>query len=635
MAERSLRIEAFRNIGFKDGTPWRERLVLNGSLKKGELGNLLIVIGANNSGKSNVLDALRVLGNEHISERDVTDLLFETAECKQPKISLFARDDGDKEDKYAYIRKFGKDYAVIFPDGEEKEYECYYSNKETILNDLSSLVDFERNFLYNSTSLQELKNEYSLSDIQEISDEDFHNLTSEIFKILDAYNNNANIYNSSYWNEFVRRVSKRDIGKDWRQKISANEDNIEKLNSLFKEEYGYNFIPNILSYKEEQISNDDLNVEYDAIEGNPFFIALFKSIGEDVSTVQNAHNELTHRKNMGKMKALTKKLNDKLKAVSDKFNKLYYLDQSRYEFEIDLQEDKIHFCLYKGDQGILIDYQSTGFRWFFNLFFNLLNSTELEAGDVIMMDEPATNLHVKGQRELRIFLKEFAIQNDITIIIVTHSPFLVDMDNLDELRIVVNENSVSRIENVFSAVCQNDPDSLRPIKESLTIENHVLVNPDETVIFVEGITDYNYLTAFKKLFDKKGITFLPINGVGGNEKECQEVSKELIKIRKHNPILLVDNDDAGRLMKEVNGKDSALDVYILSDVDEKFKTIESLFVQEDLQKFNLLDENGKFVKHASTSSVFKSQIQKNCNSISNATKDNFKKLFKYLEEKTN
>ena len=635
MAERSLRIEAFRNIGFKEEKPWRERLVLNGSLKKGELGNLLIVIGANNSGKSNVLDALRVLGNEHISERDVTDLRFETAECKQPKVSLFARDEGDKEDKYAYIREFGKVDAVVVPNGEEKEYECLYSNKETILNDLSSLVDFERNYLYNSTSLQELKNEYSLSDIQEISDEDFHNLTSEIFKILDAYNNNANEYNSSFWNEFVRRVSRRDIGKDWRQKNSEKKNNIEKLNSLFKEEYGYNFIPNILSYKEEQISNDDLNVKYDAIEGNPFFMALFKSIGEDVSIVQNAHKELSLRKNMGKMKALEKKLNDKLKSVSDKFNKLYYLDQSRYEFEIDLQEDKIHFCLYKGDQGILIDYQSTGFRWFFNLFFNLLNSTELEAGDVIMMDEPATNLHVKGQRELRIFLKEFAIQNDITIIIVTHSPFLVDMDNFDELRIVVNENSVSRIENVFSAVCQNDPDSLRPIKESLTIENHILVNPDETVIFVEGITDYNYLTAFKKLFEKKGITFLPINGVGGNETECKKTSKELIRIRKHNPILLADNDDAGRLMKKVNKTDSALKVYTLGDVDEKFKTIESLFAQEDLQKFNLLDENGLFVKHASTSTVFKNQIQKNSDLISKATKDNFEKLFKYLEEQTN
>ena len=631
MAERSLRIEAFRNIGFKDEKPWRERLVLNGSLKKGELGNLLIVIGANNSGKSNVLDALRIIGNEQISERDVTDLLFDEDECKQPKISLFARDEGDKEDKYAYIREFEKDDAVVVPNIEEKEYKCHYSNKETILNDLSSLADYERNLYDDSKDIQMLKNEFSSANLKEISDEVFYDLTSRIFKILDNYKKNASNFYRPYWDDFVSRISRRSIGKDWIQKNSAKQDNIEKLNILFKEEYGYNFIPKILSYKEKQISNKDLNVEYGVIGNSPFFIALFKSIGEDVSVVQNAHKELLLRKNMGKMKALTKKLNNKLKTVSDKFNKLYYLDQSKYDFEIDLQEDKIHFCLYKGGQGILIDYQSTGFRWFFNLFFNLLNSTELEPGDIIMMDEPATNLHVKGQRELRAFLKEFAIQNDITIVIVTHSPFLVDMDNLDELRIVVNENNVSHIENIFSAGCQNDPDSLLPVKESLTIENHILVNPDETVIFVEGITDYNYLTAFKKLFDKKGITFLPINGVGGNEKESIETSKELIKIRKHNPTLLVDNDEAGQRMKKVNERDSSLTVFSLSDIDSNFKTIESLFAQEDLQKFNFLDKNGKFVKHATTSSVFKNQIQKNKDLISETTNNNFKNWFKYLE----
>lgn len=49
--ERSLRIESYRNIGFKDEKPHRERLVINNSLNKGELGDLIILIGANNAGK--------------------------------------------------------------------------------------------------------------------------------------------------------------------------------------------------------------------------------------------------------------------------------------------------------------------------------------------------------------------------------------------------------------------------------------------------------------------------------------------------------------------------------------------------------------------------------------------------------
>lgn len=45
--ERALRIEGYRNIGFKDEKPHRERLVINNSLKKGELGDLIILTDLN------------------------------------------------------------------------------------------------------------------------------------------------------------------------------------------------------------------------------------------------------------------------------------------------------------------------------------------------------------------------------------------------------------------------------------------------------------------------------------------------------------------------------------------------------------------------------------------------------------
>ena len=286
----------------------------------------------------------------------------------------------------------------------------------------------------------------------------------------------------------------------------------------------------------------------------------------------------------------------------------------------------------RGKQAISLNYQSTGFRWFFNLFFNLLNSTDLNPGDVIIMDEPATNLHVKGQRELRAFLKDFSIRNDITVVIATHSPFLIDLDYLDELRVIVNRDNISSIENNFAAVNENDPDSLLPIKDSLTVENHILVNPKETVVFVEGITDYNYLTAFKKVLGITGISFLPINGLGKTKDECIKISKELMRIRKNNPILLVDNDKAGECMKEENKDNKDFTIISLSDADESFRTIESLFTAGDLEKFGLTDKDGNFIKHASTSTVFKNQILKNKDAVSDETKANFGKVFKKLKE---
>ena len=70
--ERILEIQKFRNIGLNG----KEKLVLNSSMKKGEIGNLIIVVGANNSGKSNVLDALTCFGDKKMAERDITTLSY-------------------------------------------------------------------------------------------------------------------------------------------------------------------------------------------------------------------------------------------------------------------------------------------------------------------------------------------------------------------------------------------------------------------------------------------------------------------------------------------------------------------------------------------------------------------------------
>ena len=60
--ERILQIDKYRNLGFKQ----KARLVLNTSLEKGKMGNLIVMVGANNSGKSNVLDALISFGKQKI-----------------------------------------------------------------------------------------------------------------------------------------------------------------------------------------------------------------------------------------------------------------------------------------------------------------------------------------------------------------------------------------------------------------------------------------------------------------------------------------------------------------------------------------------------------------------------------------
>ena len=622
--ERSLRIESYRNIGFKDEKSHRERLVINNSLKKGELGDLVILIGANNSGKSNVLSALETFGKGQLQERDVTDLYMEE-ECRKPVLTLFARSQNN-EDEFSYKKTYQQNDEVLYPETEEKD-ELKFITIENFLQSLQDVAYIGRNFLGGS-QLQVFFDSYSERiESKQFDNQDLNNAINEVFSLFDA------LQRQGVGRTFLQQARNTELVKEYNNsRNKEHKDYKTILNEKYLFNYGYNFIPSVISYENEEITNNSLITNFNNISNSNFFASVLHAINIDISTIKNAYDTFFKQKNKGVLSQLENKINKKLSSVSAKFNKLYFIEDATYAFKIDLESEKIFFSLFRGEQTISLDYQSTGFRWFFNLFFNLLNSTDLNPGDIIIMDEPATHLHVQGQKELRVFLKDFAIKNDITIVIATHSPFLIDLDYLDELRVIVNKENISSIENNFAAVNANDPDSLLPIKESLTVENHILVNPEEKVVFVEGITDYNYLTAFKKLFGKTNITFLPINGVGRTKEDCEKISQRLMKIRKKDPILLVDNDKAGNCMKDVNKENKDFTILSLNQADSSFKTIESLFDPEDLKKFSLVDSEGK--KHASTSTVFKNQVLKNADEISKTTKQNFEKLFDLIFAET-
>lgn len=638
--ERSLRFEAFRNIGFgkenDELMPKSERFVLSNSLTKGEIGNLVILIGANNSGKSNVLDGLNIYGQNSISDRDITDLSFEES-CRNPKLKLSSKTDSGEE--YAVeIDKNRKSY-IQFPKSVNEKIELIHS-KDNFVESLFQLVSLDSNSFENIVK-ENFKNYINLSESKEKCLEEFNdfdedkiqNIAKSIFEVFKNMKLSVNQIEPSYRSiEQRTNVIKRNpLYNDYLYFCEKNNSNINKLNEIYREKIGYDFKGKILYYKETKFSNSSLKTVYENIATSDFFKRVLNVISVEVSTIQNAHTNFQKQNNKGVLTQLEKTLNKKLQKISEDFNKLYYLEDSPYSFSISLESDSIYFSIFRGDQALSLDYQSAGFKWFFNLYFGLLYTTELDSGDIIIMDEPAMNIHPKGQKEVRAFLKDFAIRNDITIVLATHSPFLIDLDYLDELRIVQNKDNITSIENHFSAVNENDPDSLLPVKEALTVDNHIIVNPDNDLIFVEGITDYNYLTALKKVLGKDDIYFLPINGVGTTDEARNEVSDRLLKIRKNNPSLLVDNDKAGQSMKDVN-KDSDLKIISLDEVDANFKTIESLFSQEDLQKFNLADTKGNFNKHASTSALFKTKVIKDPTLLSDETKSNFNKLFERLSD---
>ncbi len=599
--ERNLTISKFRNIGLNNP----ERIVLNYSVKKGHLGGLITIIGPNNTGKSNYLDALETFKAKKFNEYDVTNLSYENDDLI-PEL-VFEVMDGNDVYRYGFNKN-----------GEET---ISYPNQPTIIisesfkMELSKLEEFFEKFYGYSGDINEILRQWDSIDEKKLINmiKDFIEDVKYGYRSNGAYRNIFDTFSDTFPNSQLINLIK-----------TESTSKLDSICNIFRKKYGYEFIPNIIRYKETQISNVMLETTYNQMENNTFFKSLLKAVEIKPESIKNAHAQFQKTRSKVFLDKLCKQINKKLEKVTNRFNKLYYLDTVKYNFEIDLESEKIFFKMCRGEDPIVIERQSTGFRWFFNLYFNFLCSYDLKPGDIIISDEFATSLHPEGQKELRKIIKEFGKKNDVLFVIATQSPFFADVDYFDELRVVSLDSNYAKMNNSFTSVDHDDPDSLLPIKKSFTIGNHVLYDYDTVIVFVEGITDYNYFTMFKNLIGYNKIAFLPIEGVGKDEEQRKNIIKRLLDIRSHNSILLVDGDKAGQAMVNTC-KGTGLDAISLSEIDSSFVEIESVFSKADKEKFNIS------LKSSGNSSILKNDSI--IDDFDKTTISNFKKIIDTLHDR--
>ncbi len=413
---------------------------------------------------------------------------------------------------------------------------------------------------------------------------------------------------------------------------------------IIEQYFNMPFLPQIIMHEEYPIDDKDLKIKKDAIMDSNFFRALFKILGENyMDRTLNAYKQ----GDSNRLDKVEEDINERLKStINKRFNEMYCLNEFIYTFKIRLADSYVSLNIRKNGEPINLNQQSVGFKKFFNLFFNFLYGENIGRGDIVLIDEADAHLSIPAMKDLRSFLKNFGQENGILFIVTTHSPYMLDICHLDEIRIITTQkpNKYPSIINDFSALPENEVDVLKCIKNALGAS----INIDKRVIFVEGITDYNYLNAFGKFYDYNGnkeLVFLPISGLGNCEengegftKEQKEKAKRLIEFAKEckisNPILLVDNDKAGNAMKEGVENDSnlrnSLDIIKLDEADKRFVTIESLFSKEDNEKFSVSQSKCNDESQL-ISCVFKNM--KNLDKeLSLESKENFKTLFKYLSK---
>jgi energy-coupling factor transporter ATP-binding protein EcfA2 len=173
--------------------------------------------------------------------------------------------------------------------------------------------------------------------------------------------------------------------------------------------------------------------------------------------------------------------------------------------------------------------RSRGFVWFFSFLAWYSQIQKKSEPVILLLDEPGLSLHAKAQEDLlRYFEQELKEQHQL--IYTTHSPFMVDSQHFERVRIVQDkgidardplppeEDGTKVITDVFEAT----EDSLFPLQGALGYEIYqtLFIGPNNVV--VEGVSDLLYSQVISSVLERTGREGLSqkwtITPVGGSDK---------------------------------------------------------------------------------------------------------------------
>jgi len=173
--------------------------------------------------------------------------------------------------------------------------------------------------------------------------------------------------------------------------------------------------------------------------------------------------------------------------------------------------------------------RSRGFVWFFSFlaWYSRLRSSNQKL--IFLLDEPGLFLHAKAQEDLLRYF-EAELKPSHQVIYTTHSPFMVDANHFERVRIVQDKSIDTDKElppeqegtKVLTDVLEATEDSLFSLQGALGYEIYqtLFIGPNSLV--VEGVSDLLYLQAISGLLGTSGRVSLDprwtITPVGGADK---------------------------------------------------------------------------------------------------------------------
>jgi energy-coupling factor transporter ATP-binding protein EcfA2 len=226
--------------------------------------------------------------------------------------------------------------------------------------------------------------------------------------------------------------------------------------------------------------------------------------------------------------------------------------QGAYRFRFEADGD--HFRIWVSDdlrpEEVELEGRSTGLQWFLSFYLVfLVESKDSHEGSILLLDEPGLSLHPLAQQDLTHFFDGLAKTNQM--LYTTHSPFLIDADQLDRARkVYVSEDGTSKLsaDLHFQGTEKTRRDAGYTVWSALGIAVAESFLYGCQPVIVEGPSDQHYLTAIKlhlikmgKIKPSREMVFPPAGGAKG----VKAVASIIMAKDDSLPQALFDGDSAG------------------------------------------------------------------------------------------
>ncbi len=324
--------------------------------------------------------------------------------------------------------------------------------------------------------------------------------------------------------------------------------------------------------------------------------------------------------------------------LNNDYEKFWSQDVSSLSVDWDSQD--LNFWIQEDGYPYEPSLRSKGRQWHLAFYIKVSARANENVPNIILIDEPGLFLHATAQKDILNKLEDSA--KEIQLIFSTHSPYLLEADKLNQIRLIHRTKKAgTKIENKVHALA--DKETLTPILTAIGLELSAGITALDKVnnVVVEGPSDLYYLNAFKKILGKDSVNFI-FGGGAGN----MPVVGTILHGWGGKVVYLYDNDQ-GKKDGEKNLKDNWLVTKdLILAVLNTAGSIEDIFSPSNFREFVLGDtsktyteSNSEYVKKSKSDKVLLAKtFLETCQNgtsinLDTTTKDNLTKLFEKIEGK--